>query len=95
MTFRKYLIGNTVIFNQLDQEILLEKVIKYEILKNKETTNNECLRRKNMLKNNYGKTEKEIRKASGLSLSAFQDLGISPVTLSYLKMEKGNLILWS
>lgn len=48
-----------------------------------------------MLKNNYGKTEKEIRKANGLSLSAFQDLGISPVTLSYLKMEKGNLILWS
>lgn len=39
MTFRKYLIGNTVIFNQLDQEILLEKVIKYEIFKNKETIN--------------------------------------------------------
>lgn len=50
MTFRKYLIGNTVIFNQLDQEILLEKVIKYEILKNKEMTNNECLRRKKYAK---------------------------------------------
>lgn len=44
-----------------------------------------------MLKNNYGKTEKEIRKASGLSLSAFQDLGISPATLSEFENGKRKL----
>lgn len=44
-----------------------------------------------MLKNNYGKTEKKIRKDSNLSLSAFQDLGISPATLSEFENGKRKL----
>lgn len=44
-----------------------------------------------MLKNNYGKTEKEIRNAIGLPLSAFQDSGISPAALSAFENGKSEV----